>query len=121
MEITKADWKLFRERVPEWQERYMDKLEKEYIKYLESDEAASTKWWGLREKIHDDYNCPGVRLDLIKRNVDSDLVRLIMWGVITEDDLDGFSGELTDMVENSVDCLNKSESQIRSMLDEKSE
>ena len=120
MEITKTDWKLFRERLPEWQERYMEKLEKEYIEYLESDEAASTKWWGLRKKIHDDYNCPGVRLDLIKRNVDSDLVRLIMWRVITEDDIDGFSDELIDIVKNNVDCLNKSESQIRSMLDEKS-
>ncbi len=26
MELSKNDWKLFRERLPGWQERYMDKL-----------------------------------------------------------------------------------------------
>jgi len=119
MQVTKADWKLFRERVPEWQERYMEKLEKEYIEYLKLDEVASTKWWGLREKIHDDYNSPGVQMDLMKKNVDSDLVRLVMWGVITIDDLDGFSEELVNMVKDNVEFLNKSGSQMRSMLDEK--
>ena len=27
---TEADWKLFRKRLPEWQERYMEKLIEEY-------------------------------------------------------------------------------------------
>ena len=27
MELSKNDWKLFRERLPGWQERYMDKHE----------------------------------------------------------------------------------------------
>lgn len=26
VEISKQDWKLFRERVPEWQEHYMERL-----------------------------------------------------------------------------------------------
>ena len=30
VEISKADWKLFRERIGNWQERYMEKLSKEY-------------------------------------------------------------------------------------------
>lgn len=30
MEILKADWKLFRERVSGWQEHYMEQLAKEY-------------------------------------------------------------------------------------------
>ena len=107
MEITKADWKLFRERLPEWQERYMEKLEKEYIEYLESDEAASIKWWGLREKIWNDYKCPGVQMDLVKRDADSDLVRLVMWKVITFDDLDGFSDELVDKVKENVEFISR--------------
>ena len=32
--ITKADWKLFMEKVPEWQEAYMERLLKEYVKML---------------------------------------------------------------------------------------
>ena len=44
-EIEKSDWKLFQERVPQWQEAYMEKLEEGYIKLLEgfSDE--------LREQV----------------------------------------------------------------------
>ena len=31
MEISKSDWKLFRARIAEWQEDYMERLVKEYI------------------------------------------------------------------------------------------
>lgn len=34
MEISKADWKLFRERVSGWQEHYMEQLAKEYVKLV---------------------------------------------------------------------------------------
>lgn len=33
-EFTKKDWALFREKVADWQEDYMDKLNKEYIDLL---------------------------------------------------------------------------------------
>ena len=36
IEISKADWKLFCERIGDWQERYMEKLSKEYVKLLTS-------------------------------------------------------------------------------------
>ena len=29
MDISKKDWKLFREKLPDWQENYMDKLNKQ--------------------------------------------------------------------------------------------
>ena len=31
MEISKADWKLYRERVSDWQEYYMEQLTREYV------------------------------------------------------------------------------------------
>ena len=31
VEISKVDWRLFRERVPEWQEHYMERLTKKYM------------------------------------------------------------------------------------------
>lgn len=40
-EISKSDWKLFREKVPEWQEHYMERLTKEYIALLSSPGNAS--------------------------------------------------------------------------------
>ena len=36
MEISKADWKLYRERVSDWQEHYMEQLTKEYVELLTS-------------------------------------------------------------------------------------
>ena len=29
MEISKSDWKLYREKIADWQENYMDRLNKE--------------------------------------------------------------------------------------------
>ena len=40
MEISKADWKLFREKIGEWQETYMERLNRELIEILSSDRAA---------------------------------------------------------------------------------
>ncbi len=45
MECTKSDWKLFRELIPEWQEAYMERLNKEYIRLLSSEKDASEKFW----------------------------------------------------------------------------
>ncbi len=36
-EITKNDWKLFQQKLPVWQENYMEKLTKKYIKLLQKD------------------------------------------------------------------------------------
>ena len=47
MDISKADWKLFRERIPEWQERYMERLNQEYIELLNSSAPASKRFWDI--------------------------------------------------------------------------
>lgn len=41
MECSKSDWNLFRTSIVEWQENYMDKLNKEYIEILSGKENAS--------------------------------------------------------------------------------
>lgn len=51
VEISKADWKLFRERVPEWQEHYMERLTKKYIELLSSPGNASDHFWELEKSI----------------------------------------------------------------------
>ena len=97
-DTTKADWKLFRERLPEWQEKYMDKLTKEYIALLQDNEVPSSKFWALDERIKNDKRKPGVRLELNKRDVDMDLVRLVSDDAITFEDLDCFSEDLIERV-----------------------
>ena len=98
MEISKADWKLFRERIGVWQEAYMERLNREYIELLSADGDASDKFWALEKRIRADRSAPGVRLELKKSDVGWDLVRLLLDGVITIRDLDGFSEDLRDTV-----------------------
>lgn len=64
MEISKSDWKLFRVRIAEWQEDYMERLVKEYIDMLNGTGNASDKFWELEERIKKDKKHPGVMLEL---------------------------------------------------------
>lgn len=48
--FKESDWKLFRERVPYWQETYIAKLNCEYIEILNSDRLASEKFWEIEKK-----------------------------------------------------------------------
>ena len=49
--ISKSDWKLFRERIGEWQEANMERLNKEYVKLLTGDEPASKSSGRLRNEL----------------------------------------------------------------------
>ncbi len=44
MEISKSDWKKYREKISGWQEHYMERLVEEYITFLSSDQPASDKF-----------------------------------------------------------------------------
>ena len=59
MEISKTDWKLYRERVSDWQEHYMEQLTKEYVELLTSPGNASDHFWELEKRIKQDKKHPG--------------------------------------------------------------
>ena len=99
MEVSKSDWKLFRARIAEWQENYMERLVKEYIDMLNGNGNASDKFWELEERIKKDKKHPGVMLELSKGNMIFDIVALINSDVITTTDLEGFSDELRESVD----------------------
>lgn len=98
MEPSKKDWKLYREKISEWQEHYMERLIKDYIAYLSSDEAASTKFWEMEKRIRQDKKTPGVCIEVKKGNMMFDLIHLINDGVIVFDDLNEFSDELKENI-----------------------
>ena len=99
MEVSKSDWKLYREKIGEWQEDYMDRLCQEYIYLLErKDKHPSEKFWELEERICKDKKTPGVRLELRKGNLYWDIAKLIHDKVITFDDLESFSDDLKEAV-----------------------
>lgn len=104
MEISKKDWKLFREKLAVWQENYMARLIKEYIALLSAgDRNASDKFWELDNKIRTDRRHPGVILNVRKSEAIYDILRLIRLGVITYEDLSDFSEELQQTVKLILD------------------
>ncbi|VDN48364.1 conserved protein of unknown function [Petrocella atlantisensis] len=106
MEPSKKDWKLFKDKIGSWQESYMEKLIKEYMTFLNDDLPASTKFWELEKKIKQDKKKPGVILELRKRDMLFDIIRLINDGVITMDNLSDFTDELRENVKVLQERLN---------------
>lgn len=97
-ELTKSEWKLFQERVPKWQERYMEKLLKDYVKLIESADAASDAFWELEHRIKADKKHPGVLVELRKSEALFLLRTYLKDGIIGFEDLDGFRDELKDFL-----------------------
>lgn len=99
MQISKKDWKLYREKIAGWQERYMDRLNKEYIAILSSGEGnPSDRFWELEARIKKDRRHPGVIIEMRKSSAFFDIADLLRRNVITCDDLDDFSDELQEAV-----------------------
>ena len=89
------DWKLFRKKLPKWQEAYMERLIEEYAELLNGDAAASEKFRALDKRIRADRQRLGVRVDDVSRSkLQNILTGLIIENIITEDDLQDFSEEL---------------------------
>ena len=104
MDISKKDWKLSREKLSGWQEKYMEGLVKEYVNFLNDDTSpASEKFWELEKRIKEDKHHPGVIMELKKSEVIWDIVRLIRLKVITYDDLSEFSEELQQEVKRIIE------------------
>ena len=99
MQLSKQEWKLFRERLPQWQEAYMQHLVEEYQALLEKPGEASDKFWALDERIKADKKKPGVLLRVDKQTAVLDIVWFIHNGVIGMEALDGFSDETKDCVQ----------------------
>jgi len=98
VEISKSDWKLFRERVPQWQEHYMEQLTREYIELLSSPGKASDHFWELEKRIRQDKKHPGVLIELRRSTAIWDIALYVRDEVITMDELEGFSEDLIDAV-----------------------
>ena len=98
-EPSKHDWKLFRERLPKWQEGYMGKLNNEYIALLSDEGEASEKFRKLHDRIKTDVKSLGVLLEPCRSNMIFDIMGLLKDEAITKDDLEGFSEELLEHIE----------------------
>ena len=98
MQILEGDWKIFRKKIPDWQECYMERLAAEYIALLQTDKSASAKFWELEKRIRQDKKSPGVIIDMRRSTAINNIVNLILDEVISIDDLEEFSDDLKETV-----------------------
>lgn len=101
-QVKEQDWKLFRKKLPLWQEVYLDRLNQEYIQLLSGAGSASEKFWELEKRIRRDQNSVGVVADMRRSQMYSNLLSLLVNEIIREDDLDGFSEELSETLKDVV-------------------
>ena len=92
--ISERDWKLFRKRLPEWQERHMQALLDEYVAIIAGDGNPSTKFWKLEGRLKKDVRHVGVQAEMSRSRMDLNLLCLLREKAITMSDLDGFSDEV---------------------------
>ena len=99
MSYKESDWKIFRKLIQVWQERYITKLNKEYIGILIQDKNASTIFWELNDRIKKDRNSPGVIIEMSRSLLVENLISLIKHNVITLDELNDFSEETKESIQ----------------------
>ena len=99
MEVSDYDWRLYKSLLPKWQERYMAKLNKEYIALLNENNNPSTNFWKLEKRIHHDIESPGVAIDVRRSDLFVDILSLMNAGVINREDLADFSRDVTDWID----------------------
>ena len=103
-EFKETDWKLFRKKLPGWQEAFMAELNKEYISILSRDQNASDIFWELEKRIREDKRKTGVLArDIRRSNMLRLIINLIYEGAISEDDLKDFSEDLQDTVKTRLE------------------
>ena len=96
---SEKDWKLFRQKLPQWQERYIEELCEEYVEILKSNIQPSDRFWDLDKRIQEDKKHLELRGRMSRSNMELNIIGLIREGVITLDDLVGFSDELKNSIQ----------------------
>lgn len=99
-DFNEKDWRLFKSKIAEWQESFMDRLNKEYIDLLSGDANASDKFWKLDRRIRSDKKKAGVQLNMSRSSMIFHLVSLVNEGAITLADLEMFSETLQETVKS---------------------
>lgn len=97
MEVNEKDWKLFRSKLPQWQENHIAELNRSYLELLKDDSCEpSEKFWKLESKINEDKKHSGVCAEVKRSNMFNILIDLLNDGVICFNDLNEFSPDTKD-------------------------
>lgn len=89
-----SDWKLFRKKLPQWQERHMQKLLDDYAAIIAAPRLASDRFWALENRLRRDVRHTGVRAEMRRSRMHQNIARLLNEGSITVEDLEDFTDEI---------------------------
>ena len=98
MRFSGKDRKLFRQKLPGWQEAYMTMLCEEYMELLSADKKGSKWFWELEKRIKEDQKKTGVVATISRSKMIFNLVNLVADGAITMDNLEEFSDDTKEAV-----------------------
>lgn len=101
--FTEKDWKLFRSKIADWQESYMDRLNGQYMEILSENANPSDKFWKLDKRIKEDKKKAGVQVRMSRSNLIYNIISLLNEGAINFEDLEDFSDGLKETVEAFID------------------
>ena len=93
-----SDWKLYKSKIADWQEDYMEKLCREYIALLSCDKLPSDRFWELEKRIREDKRATSVVVTNSHSKMIDNILDLLNEGSITLDDLSDFSEELQEKI-----------------------
>ena len=104
MDISKKDWKLFREKLSGWQEKYMEGLVKEYANFLNDDKKpASEKFWELEKRIKEDKRHLGVIMEMSKSEVRGDVCANMEYlGIKIDEEKNKTKGDIVDLTAEEI-------------------
>ena len=104
MDVKERDWKLFRKKLPGWQEAFIEKLDQEYAAILSDSSISSAKrFWEVEKRIRQDRKLTGVICEMRRSMMYFNLISLLDEGAITLSDLDEFSDELKENIRHRMD------------------
>lgn len=96
---NEKDWKLFKNKLPNWQERYIEAIINEYQNLLNENIPASRKFWELDKLMKKDKKKSGVIVyNLSRSNMINEILELLKEKAISMDDLNDFSSELKNYI-----------------------
>ena len=98
--VSEQDWKLFRKKLPVWQEAYIGKVIEEYKSILQKDLLPSEKFWELEKRILNDKKHVGVTAVMSRSRFLDNIFSLLYEKAIVYEDLSDFSDELKNHVHN---------------------
>ena len=98
-DCKESDWKLFRVKIVEWQNRYIERVNKKISKILADEKISpAERFWKAEKLINREKKSTGVIIEMSRSTFKLNLLRLLKEKAITLDDLSDFSSELQDEI-----------------------